>query len=318
MKKVLTLMMAILLTLSLLMAACSDGDAGDAGGGAPPDNQATTPPPESDTAVDEEGDPITELDADDWWLIYHWQFQGIIEQKEDFGALQGRPGAIADYLFNIKTQGEYYHDEPGSIDGETLLTVGSVITIDTAELVDLLLSEYLGADVSGMGFGAEFGSITELVGSYVSNIPYYIDDNGFPVEPQHDENYNYIWPEGKENASSGNPYIQKVASNWPSTIKDKNGQTVQPAAGSYMMYDSFIMEYTGETSQVMVGTVAENVVYNVYLFIVIGSPSSGMGIGDHDAKVYLNLTTSEYHDVWLEGSGKLSLIEGIMPGLSDS
>ena len=59
----------------------------------------------------------------------------------------------------------------------------------------------------------------------------------------------------------------------------------------------------------MIGTVAENVVYDISMYVLIDPPAPGLDLGDHNAKVYLRLTTSEQHSVWLEGDGTLTLVE---------
>jgi len=51
------------------------------------------------------------------------------------------------------------------------------------------------------------------------------------------------------------------------------------------------------------------VVYDIDLFVVIETPAGGFVFADYDyaAKVYMHLTTTEHHAVWLEGEGTFSL-----------
>ena len=78
------------------------------------------------------------------------------------------------------------------------------------------------------------------------------------------------------------------------------------------MFESFVIEYTGTTYHVMTGSIDEDVAYNVSLFVVIEPPYSLPTVNSGetlDAKAYMLLTTSQHHDIWLEGEGKLEVHE---------
>ena len=265
-------------------------------------------------ADEEDGDTVVidadEVDPDDEIQIevfdigtWYWKLDATITQKESFGDFANiAQGMYADYYFQIKIR-----NASTDMEEDYASWVESSITIDTDELADRLLSEMLGGEVSGMGLG----SISELNGKFTSLTPYYLDDNGYPVTPDFDENHDYIWPEGKEAYSQQFIYINEIANNWVSPIRDKNGQTVQPPAGSYLIYDAFKMEFTGATYHALVGSAAEDVVYDVDLFAVIESPTGKFDFSDYSAKVYLKLTTSQNHSVWLEGEGTFALVDEI-------
>jgi len=267
---------------------------------------STTPtlswnPDNYDKTVDEYGD--------EWYHDYFWQIDALIKQEEDIGALLGHPGGYADYQFNIRMNyGLFNEEDLVRIEGYYAFALRSVIRINTDEMADRIASQILGEEVSGLGFG----SVTELVGEYQSLIPYYIDDNGFPVAPPYDEaNNGYVFPAGKENATKYDVYCYRIPDDWESSIVDRNGQIVQPEEGSYLMYESFVMEYKGSTYHIITDSFDEHVVYNVFLYVVIdpGLPSiTSFGIdaeGYLGVKVYMNLKTSEHHSVWLEGEGRL-------------
>ena len=298
MKKSLSIAMAILLLLSqLLLAACSS------------DNEDAATPKKQDVQNSINPNPSAGNDADDtdadddeateWWVNYNWRFEGRIEQNEEFGSLVGQPGMYADYIFDIYMAGgrDPVHDTSTDYaEGFYDLAVASSIVIDTDEAADRILNEMLGGGFSGMDLGID----VVLSGEHRSDIPYYLDNEGNPVTPPYDsETETYIFPEGTEDAHAGAVYVHRVVPNWKSPIKDKNGQTVQPPTSSWLMYDCFEMEYTGASSHALVGTFGEDVKYFVYLFVVIDQ--------NYHAKIYLNLTTSENHAIWLEGSGELIL-----------
>ncbi|MDR2035464.1 MAG: hypothetical protein LBP91_02140 [Coriobacteriales bacterium] len=281
MKKLVTIL--LILMFAVLCASCG------------------SPPPLPPTDEDEV------LNADDWWVDYVWSLKATIQQKEEFGTLASLPGMYADYYYGIKMNGAYSDSASGyPVEGPYVLTVESVITINTDEAAAHLLG--------GLGLSGEDLAINaELAGVYINAIPYYVDNNGFPIVPEYDQNtWEPILPEGAQLETPGLANIHKIAANWQSPIKDKNGRAVQPPRGSYLMFDSFKMEYTGSTTSLF-GSFGEAVPYDVLLFVVIEPSGRGMDIGDYQAKVYLNLTTTEHHSVWLEGEGTLVLEQQIGP-----
>ena len=303
MKKTLVLVMALLLALAML-TACNDSVSDDS---ATPSNDpySSSSPPASDSSEDEEN---VEIDADAWWADYYWQLEAKVEQNEEFGVLVDKPGMYANYVYNILMTGggDPINDPTMTVAGRYALQVESTITINTDEAADRLLSELLGETLNEMGLGIS----AELSGEYAGGIPYYLDDNGMPTKPEYDEDDEPIWPEGKMDASIGNNYVKKTSKNWRSPIKDKSGATVQPKEGSYLMFDAFTMRYTGSSSHALVGSISEDVAYYIYLFIVIEPEKpGGIDLGDFNAKVYLNLVTTQNHEVWLEGEGTLTLVE---------
>ena len=311
MKKYFMAALVLLIAVSPL-SACSITT--NPGGGAPPDNQAdvsSAPNAVLESAADfAMGNSTTEaIIADDWMGKYIWHLEAIINQREDFGALQGKPGAYADYEFHIRARGTDDTISSGNqdpIEGEYRFGVEAFITIDTDEFVDHLLSEILGEEVSGMGLGAD----AELIGSFISDLPYYIGDDGNPKLCPFDLDTGYcIWPDGSKQDFSQNTvmYASRIGKNWQSPIRDKNGQVVQAPEGNYLMYDTFKMEFTGSTSHLLAGTFAEDVMYDVEIYAVIEPGTADMDLGDYDANVYVKLTTSEHHSIWLEGNGKLTL-----------
>ena len=271
-------------------------------------NTPASASPKESAAPNTNDKDVEKNDANNWYTDYYWQLKANIAQNEEFGSLVGKPGMYADYVYDISMTGggDSIADSNMTVEGTYALVVKSTITMDTDEAADRMLSSILGEVLSGLGLGID----VELSGEYYGGIPYYIDDNGMPAKPEYDENFEPIWPDGKTNASMGAAYVHKIAENWLSPIIDKNGNTVQPAAGSYLMFDAFTMKYTGSSSHVLVGSFDEELAYDIYLFIVIEPSQSGiMDLGDFDAKVYLNLVTSEHHEIWLEGEGTMTLVE---------
>ncbi|MCL2136433.1 MAG: hypothetical protein FWH40_03880 [Coriobacteriia bacterium] len=293
MKKSVSLALATLLMLSQMLAtACSDSNKQSPSS----DSQQSLGP--SVNAGLNDASP-NGSDEDNWWQRYFWRLEGSINQKEEFGTQAGHAGMYADYAFTIEMTGgkDPVHDNSTDYaEGYYDLSVRSSITIDTDEAADNILNDLLGSDVSGMDLGID----VVLAGEYRSDIPYYIGADGFPVIPPYDEEDGmYIFPEGTEDASTGPVYVHRVPKNWQSPIKDKNRQTVQPPTSSWLMFEAFKMEYTGTSSHALVGTFGEDVNYDVLLFIVIDE--------NYHAKIYLNLTTSVNHEIWLEGDGELVL-----------
>ncbi|MCL1802659.1 MAG: hypothetical protein FWG30_03310 [Eubacteriaceae bacterium] len=287
MKKALTFVLALLLALTQL-AACSSSS-----------------PPATNSGNEDE---IVEIDADAWWVDYYWKLEAKIAQNEEFGSLVNQPGMYADYVFDITMTGggDPINDPNMTVEGIYYLQIESTIKINTDEAADRLLSELLGETLSDMGLGIS----VDLAGVYEGGIPYYLDGNGMPVKPEYDQNYEPIWPEGKTDASLGANYVNKTSKDWQSPIKNKNGTPMQPAEGSYLMFDAFTMKYTGSSSHELIGSFSEDLAYDIYLYIVIEPAQPGIiDLGDFNAKVYLNLVTSENHEIWLEGEGTLTLVE---------
>ena len=308
MKKIVAVILTILLIFTLF-ASCAESnnnpppDASDSGNTALGNAVNNTPDDDAD-----DSEPEEEADSDEWWQSFYWRLTTKIEQIEDFGALQGTPGAYADYYYSVVAWGggDISKEEADAVTGAYAFTVESVITIDTDEFVDRYVSNLLGGEIEGLDFGAD----VELAGAYRSGIPYYTDDNGYPITPPIGDNGSYVFPDGKEDESSGG-YIQRVSPNWVSTIKNKDGEIVQPKAGSYMMYEALKIEYIGTTYHDMTGTTPEDIWYDLHIFIIIdpSTPGVDMDLGDYNAKIYIHLFTTEHHDVWLEGSGTLTLVE---------
>ena len=328
MKKLIALLIIIILAFSLL-AACggepaqpmtvmslttnADSDGSSDSGGSSSGGAPTADADEIVIDADEEDADAIVIDADEVdpedeievelldFDFRNWVLDATIEQTEAFEDVAVRAkGMYANYYFHIKmTNGS------NDMERDYGSWVESTMRIETDELADRLLSEILGQEVSGMGLGAT----VELEGKFTSLIPYYLDDNGYPVTPEIDEGGNYIWPAGKEQNTTINIYMNEISKNFVSPIRDKNGQTVQPPAGSYLLYHSFKMEFIGETYHALVGSGAEDVVYDIDLYVVIETPAGGFIFADHDyaAKVYMDLTTTEHHSVWLEGEGTFSL-----------
>jgi hypothetical protein len=287
MKKMVTILLALM--VALLCASCGNAPTLTSG----------------NTAQNNDEDEV--LNADEWWVDYVWVLTATIQQNEEFGELASVPGMYADYYYGIKMNGAVSDSERNyPVEGAYVLSVESVITINTDEAAENLLGS-LGISGEGLGINAE------LAGVYLNSNAYYVNNDGFPVIPEYDQDtWEPILPEGVELATPGLANIHKVAANWQSPIKDKNGRTVQPPRGSYLMFDAFKMEYTGSTTSIF-GSFGEAVPYDVLLFAVIEPSSGTMDIGDYNAKVYLNLTTTEHHSVWLEGEGTLALEQQIGP-----
>jgi len=255
--------------------------------------------------------PVPVINADDYWIDYYWQLEASIVQTEEFGIrATGVPGMYADYVFNIKMTGG---DDPlknkSVIKGQYLIQVDSTISIDTNDAVDWLFSKEVGGTVSGL----ELGINAVLSGTYNGGTPYYIDDEGFPAFPEYDDNYEPIWPEGKQNASLGGlATITKIDNNWQSPIKGTSGLPVNPAAGTYLVFDTFTMRYRGSSSQALFGAFDEDVAYDIYLYILIQPETPGVwDIGDFAAKVYLEFIYNG-NETWLEGEGVLKLVQELV------
>ena len=251
--------------------------------------------------------PVPEIDADAYWIDHYWQLEASIRQIEEFGIeAAGIPGMYMDYNFKIKMTGGDPIKNKSITEGLYIIQVESTLIIDTNEAADWLLSKGLGTSIGGM----EFGVNAELSGSYQGGMPYYIDDNSCVAYPEYDENFEPIWPEGKQNASLGNmATITKIDSNWQSPIKSTDGSPVNPAVGKYLVFDTFVMNYTGASSQLLYGAFDENVAYDIYLYIVIEPEEPGViDLGDFAAKVYLNVIHNGI-ETWLEGEGMLKLIQ---------
>ncbi|MCL1917734.1 MAG: hypothetical protein FWG14_05395 [Peptococcaceae bacterium] len=297
MKRTLVLVMAFLLALSLL-TACS-GNTGD--------NVPTNT-----------GEDVEEINADDWFVSHWWGLRADFSQNvkyTDFDSVQGMyqdlyQGMYFDMSFKIKMEHDEAFENNPSIDGDYWLWMDSTISIDTDEAADRILSEKLGGDFSGMGLGIS----GELSGSYQSYYSY-TDNDGNYRKPEFDEDGNYIAPDGQKDK---NAYVQRVAKDWRSPIKDKNGGTVQPAAGSYMLFEAIKVEYTGSTSHVLAGSFGEKVIYDLYIYIVIEPDAPGADINvanlnERDAKVYIDLHTVNGNHIWIEGDGIFFLDQMFSP-----
>ena len=323
MKKTLTLVMMVLFTLSLLTACSGNGGSGNGGSGndedvAPTDTPGSPPPTESAAPATGGGD-IEEINADDWFISHWWGLRADFSQQVAYGDFSGSQslgmnldGMYADISFKILMEHDNAFENDPSIDGEYWFLMDSTIVIDTDEAADRMLSEKLGFDLSGMGLGIS----GELSGSYRSFYSY-TDSDGNYTRPEFDQNGDYIVPD-EQNDNPRTSCIQRVAGNWRSPIKDKSGKTVQPAAGSYMLFETIKMEYTGSTSHALVGSFAEAEVYDLYIYILIAPDATGASINvndlnERDAKVYIDLHTVNGNHIWIEGNGFLFLNEAFYP-----
>jgi hypothetical protein len=295
-KKLLVLILIMALALSML-TACSGGS-------------SNKPDADADSGADAKKDTEDgeEFDAGDFTHVYAWKFDGQVEQGVDIGAEMDVPGIYADFWFGINMIGgeDLTKTDDDSVVGSYALTVQSSMTINADEATTRMLSLMLGGPIDGSGMMG-----VEVVGAYLNTLPYYFDDDGFPKRPEYNEKTEeFDWPEGKKDASSGAVYVQKVAKGWKSPIKDSDGKSVQPPVGSYLMYDTFKMDYEGTSFAILLGTEQERVLYDIDLFIVV-DPSNYLALGDYEGKIYLTVTTSTGYKMYLEGKGRLTLTDYI-------
>lgn len=301
--KLTSALLAVVLLFALLpLAACS-------GNG---DDTTEYSFPANDAAHATSNEEDMEISTESWIIHHWWALEADFSQNTEYGTLAGVPGIYADFSFYISmTHDNAFEDNP-SIDGDYQLSMESTVTINSDEAADLVLSDLLGGDVSGM----ELGLSGVLSGSYRSYISY-ADNDGNYTKPQFDENGLYFLPEGQDD-NSRKAYVQRVGPNWLSPIKDANGNAVQPAVGSYLLFEEIDMEYTGTMSQAFVGSFTEEVMYTLYVFVVIEPDTPGAiidenNLNERDAKVYINVRTANGNNLWIEGDGLLYLDQWLFP-----
>ena len=268
MKRLLTIILTLIMAASLL-TACGTDQSGDK--------------PVDQTHHNPNDNPIIVIDGGEWFLDEWWSLQATIDQELEIGAAHGAPGMYMNFSYDITMVKELESDD-ASITGDYYLCVDSVVTLNSDEAVDHLLSEQLGVEVSGYGFGVN----TYEEGHY-SNAGY-LDDEG-----------NYVHVDAA--------YVQNVSNNWHSVIKDRNGHIVKPPVGSYLMFEQFTMSYMGSATTVLGSWYGISEV-ETYLFIVIDPDQPGVELEiDRPVRVYMTFPDwpLDGSEVWFEGSGTLSL-----------
>ena len=310
----LAVMMVLLFALSLLTACSVNGGGGNNGDIVPTNISESLPQTENTAPAADSGD-VVDFDVDDWVFYHWWGLDADITQLvkySDFAGSQtldmNMDGMYADISFKIRMEHYDNFEQTTSVDGEYILMIDSTITIDTDEAADRLLSGLLGEVLSGM----ELGISGELSGSYRSFFSY-VDNDGNYRRPKFDDDGNYIKPDDQSDHPSTS-FVLRVPENWPSLIKDTNGKTVLPVAGSYMLFENIKMEYTGFTSHALVGAFDEEVVYDLFIFVLIAPDAPGQGINvsnlnERDVKVYIDLHTVNGNHIWIEGDGLFFLNE---------
>jgi len=321
-KKALPIALLILFAL-FLPTACSGNGGGANDGDVAPADILGSPPPAESVANAAGGGNVEEFNADDWFMAHWWGLRADISQKvayEEFSNSQSlgmnMDGMYADISFKILMEHDNAFENDPSIDGEYWFLMDSTIIIDTDEAADRLLGDLLGFDLSEMGLGIS----GELSGSHRSFYSY-ADSDGNYAKPEFDQDGNYIVPEGQTDGPRTS-YVQRVAKNWQSPIRDNGGRTVQPAAGSYILFESIKMEYTGQTSHALAGSYGEKEVYDLYVYILIEPDAAGAAIdvndlNEREAKVYVDLHTVNGNNIWIEGKGYLFLNEAFYPRESE-
>ena len=263
MRKTLTLLMTLLLTLSLLVA-CGEGDKS---------NNAAQPSDSGET-TDKQGSNEND-DIEVYWFDQYWRIEASVNQTIDEGKKQGLSGMYYNFQFNIRATSTNFYEQNPSVSGAYGLTVDSTITMNTDEAYGSLLSEALGEEVSGEGLGV-FGVMET---HYQSSL------------------------------ETGMSYVNVIQPNWNSTIRDSNGQSVTPEAGTLMLFESLELEYTGSGGQVFYGTFDTGdttSTTSIHLYLLIEPDPTEWDMDQPEparqVRVYIHLLDT---DEWIEGIGQL-------------
>jgi hypothetical protein len=211
-----------------------------------------------------------------WWVV-----TAKIDHLEEIGNDLGLLGMYMNYIFDVKmAKGEDFSENP-DVTGYVGLEVSSTVTFNSDESADLLASEELGGDVSGLGLGVR----SELSGFY--------------------SNYE-------------TEYIQHIGKNWAGTIKNSKGEIVTPPKEGYLLFSDFVMEYEGEGGQIFYGSYDGSIDVNVQLFVFIEPDDIDSEEGaPRLVSVFLNMQGmgTGGSDQWLEGKGQIFLYEHETPFL---